>query len=57
MMYEGKCFIVYVPLGHQRDSNQSVDMRSETDLVSKSLCGKVPSQEVGYSINMCRLLL
>ena len=40
------------------DSNQLVDMRGETDkIVSKNLCGKIPSMEVDQSVNTYSRLL
>ena len=56
MMYvRGSVFFV-VPCGHHQDRNQYVGMYIETDIVSKSLSGKIPSTEVEYSVNTYRLL-
>jgi len=48
--------VFVVPCGHHHDSNQNVGMYNETYIVSKSLSGKIPSTEVEYSVDMCRLL-
>ena len=44
------------PGGHHHDSNQYVGMYNETDIVSKSLCEKIPSTQVKYSVDTYRLL-
>jgi len=45
-----------LPCGHHYDGNQYVGMYNETYIVSKSLCDKIPSTEVVYSVDTYRLL-
>ena len=45
--------VFVVTCGHQHDSNQYVGVYNETDIVSKSLCDKIPSKEVEYCRYSC----